>query len=1143
MLQKKFLVYFVLVLFSSNSYCQQVIEGITKESYTNAKNTYNYTYWDASWKTGNIATRKFSNQTSSYNLNIDYSNLRIASLKINSNPKSATAAFAESKSVTFNSMHPGNIDYRVLQNGNTLLKKRSTNPTTEGSNYSQMADYGTWCNRRLIDNLNFDGSTTVNPNQTGIEFTNWHNRFRISFLFTPTQNIENGQLQLSVEMPDEYSKVLYFGQVFGFATSDTLEGFSVKGGITADSVFMCGNTLTARTASQTYKANVSYQISLIFYTVKEDFCKTYASIPDDANDLIISTTPALPNPFDIAKVSYANDEGVYYIDIPSYQMGYNSKSTIDLMQNIHLQIKNSEAVQKRVRLCFREKFPKNVVGFSSMLRNPDGDPTGIPLQISKNWHTEDKYYKGPWVREYTELIIPANSILKFDYTRVGARWGKVFGAFSHQLSVVGYGVHGGGWLEAGLGSFGESITHSPDYELGQSNICDYRPFLVTNQYYGGTSQEYSWTGNLGGMDLFRYENGTQRIYQSQVKTRFKKYGPNLSETSISTYSADNKLKMDYTFQLHRSDDFLRVYYKVKVKALEDAAFTRFDIFQMGSDNYLCFIANKVAYGNSEGVISEFQPSTGTVGYTMDATPMPGKDPWLWAGDGMSLNANGTNYNGIEIDANNSFIIRSYDASFGGIENDTPHFRERTTFHSPTNKYPQSYCIVPPAGVTSFAQGDSVEFVIELCLMPKVAQVYFGPNANFKNALAKYGDSWEMLYREVVGNSIVASSATNTVNQGYPLTVETVNNAATVNIKSGIGYIPIVFTGLTNIKDPKLWRIDDSGSTLIDQSNYGKDFWQTEYDTETGLYELIYNLNHDTEGDSVPDYTYSLEVSSTDSIISIESPPRVLPDECIPSEPIPTNCIVTGLSISRVSASLVVGDTLSLTAEVSPENATNKNVIWNSSNSNVATVSTDGFVTAISLGSASIQAQSEEGAYTAVCAITVKEPSVSGVDILEDSIFLIPGNSEQLNVRIFPSNAYNQRVVWKSSDTAIVKVDENGLVTAQKIGKARVTVKTEDGGYLDLSHVIVTKSTDAHYAEILSSEICIFPNPANDKLTVLSYKDNIESIRIFNSVGTEISDKIHISGGGERRLLDLSAIPNGLYILVVNSSYQKLIVFK
>ena len=66
--------------------------------------------------------------------------------------------------------------------------------------------------------------------------------------------------------------------------------------------------------------------------------------------------------------------------------------------------------------------------------------------------------------------------------------------------------------------------------------------------------------------MFVYTNqlGTPS-YQSEVKTRFHRYSPNLTETTVSAYSADRKLKLDYTFYLNRSDDFTRVYYKLKVK--------------------------------------------------------------------------------------------------------------------------------------------------------------------------------------------------------------------------------------------------------------------------------------------------------------------------------------------------------------------------------------------------------------------------------------------------------------------------------------------------------------------------------------------------------------------------------------------------
>ena len=107
----------------------------------------------------------------------------------------------------------------------------------------------------------------------------------------------------------------------------------------------------------------------------------------------------------------------------------------------------------------------NVVGFNSLIRNNNGDPSGLPLQVSKNWHNgTEQLFSGSWIREYTEIVVPANTTVHFDYTKTGAKWGETYCVSSHQLSVVGAGIPRGGWLEAALGSFGESVTHSPDYD-------------------------------------------------------------------------------------------------------------------------------------------------------------------------------------------------------------------------------------------------------------------------------------------------------------------------------------------------------------------------------------------------------------------------------------------------------------------------------------------------------------------------------------------------------------------------------------------------------------------------------------------------------------------------------------------------------
>ena len=846
-----------LLFLSFACFSQSIVDGITQKTYDNALNTYNFTCWDSSFKTS-VTTRKFSNQTSSYNLSVNYSTLNINSLAVNTQNTQPSAAFSESVATTFSSTQPGNIDYKILQNGNPLYEKAAT-PTKLGIKIGQLADYGTWCNRRVVDSLNFTNSPSVYGSFTGIEFTNWHNRFKITFHLKPRITITNGQLQLSVQLPAAYSTLYNSGNIYGFAKSAKGEGFSVKGGITSGSISVTGNTILVKTTSMDLIANTSYQVSIIFYPIKTNFSTVYASTPDDAEEVTISTMQTLPDSKATATVTYDKDEGMYYIDVPNYSMGYGNCATADVLQNIKIQIKNTLTTDKRVRLCFRQISPMNVVGFSSMLRNPNGDPSGIPLQISKDWHgaVTDMLYAGYWIKEYTEIIVPASTTLNFDYTRAGARWGKVYGAFSHQLSVVGAGVPRGGWLEAGLGSFGENITHSPDYEYGNANICDYRPFLTTNGAYGGKSSECGWTGNSGGMDIWIYKNSEgNRIYQSQVKTRFKKYGPNLTETSVSAYSSDNALKLDYTFYLNRSDDYTRVYYKLKIKALQATTFSRFDIFQLGSDGYNLLKANSVAYGNSDGLVNQFAPTNNTTNdYTTAAIALTGTTPWIWAGDGKYTRNYGTD----AIDTNNGLIIRAYTASFGGKANNTPYFRERVSSKGSANsgQNPTSYCLVPPPEITSFAMGDSIEVLLETCLLPKQIIDYYGPNANFINALTQLGNSWQLLYREAKGNTINASSTTNVINNNYPLTVKTIKNTATVSIQSGKGYVPVVFRGLSSITNPKLWRVNNNVWELVDQSNKGNDFWQTDFDVETGLFDLIYNVNQDITNDGTATIKYYL----------------------------------------------------------------------------------------------------------------------------------------------------------------------------------------------------------------------------------------------------------------------------------------------
>ena len=166
--------------------------------------------------------------------------------------------------------------------------------------------------------------------------------------------------------------------------------------------------------------------------------------------------------------------------------------------------------------------------------------------------------------------------------------------------------------------------------------------------------------------------------------------------------------------------------------------------------------------------------------------------------------------------------------------------------------------------------------------------------------------------------------------------------------------------------------------------------------------------------------------------------------------------VTSVSLSKSSATLTEGESLTLTATVNPSNATNKNVGWKSSNTSVATVS-NGKVTAVKAGSATITVTTEDGSKTATCEVTVnaKVYPVTGVSLNQTSVSLTEGDDFDLTATVYPSNATNKKVTWSSSDTSVASV-KNGMVVAIKPGTAIITVTTEDGNKTATCEIIVSE---------------------------------------------------------------------------------------
>ena len=195
--------------------------------------------------------------------------------------------------------------------------------------------------------------------------------------------------------------------------------------------------------------------------------------------------------------------------------------------------------------------------------------------------------------------------------------------------------------------------------------------------------------------------------------------------------------------------------------------------------------------------------------------------------------------------------------------------------------------------------------------------------------------------------------------------------------------------------------------------------------------------------------------------------------CGPTEPdpdpTPATVAVTGVSLDKTSLDLIEGGTETLTATVSPDNATNKKVSWKSSDTAVATVDDNGKVTAVKAGSATITVTAD-GGKTATCSVKVTEQAKSGtlifkvdanegeartgkatvkdnegkvgaitltfeqdpfiavtsIQIAPETAELEVGETLALKATVLPDNATDKTVIWSSDNEAVATVSEGGL---------------------------------------------------------------------------------------------------------------------
>ncbi len=184
-----------------------------------------------------------------------------------------------------------------------------------------------------------------------------------------------------------------------------------------------------------------------------------------------------------------------------------------------------------------------------------------------------------------------------------------------------------------------------------------------------------------------------------------------------------------------------------------------------------------------------------------------------------------------------------------------------------------------------------------------------------------------------------------------------------------------------------------------------------------------------------------------------------------TDPDSDDVLVTAITLSKQALSMEIGKTENLTAEVTPNNATDKTVTWTSDKPAIATVNANGTVTAVSAGTAVITATANDGSgVTAKCTVTVNakvitDVKATSISLSAASLKLAKGKTKTLTATVLPANATDGAVTFISSKPSVASVGQSsGVVTAKKAGTAMITAKTAGGLTATCKVTVVIPST-------------------------------------------------------------------------------------
>lgn len=258
-------------------------------------------------------------------------------------------------------------------------------------------------------------------------------------------------------------------------------------------------------------------------------------------------------------------------------------------------------------------------------------------------------------------------------------------------------------------------------------------------------------------------------------------------------------------------------------------------------------------------------------------------------------------------------------------------------------------------------------------------------------------------------------------------------------------------------------------------------------------------------------------------------------------------LVNSIELNYTAVELAMNESLQLTATLTPEDATNKTVNWSSNNPTVASVDNNGLVTALSVGTATITATTTDGSnLSASCQVTVKKQYVTSITLNESSLVMHIGDTFQLIADVQPENASYPTLSWSTGNSAVARVDNNGLVTAIEGGTTYIRASATDGSnvYVNCSIEVIPdyyiKLDTLSHIRGESSRIVDLPVTLVNKnpISGIQFDVALPTGVKFNLVNGEPDVWLDDARGTRSHSISASLLSNGKYRVLVTSSTSK-----